>query len=170
MSEQLLPADIKINLDLLNVKQRAFVLAFKGDPLKAAKESQPDHPSPSDVAYRMMRHPMVRESIQAIRETLSETMIADSHEVLMFWSETMRDSQAGIKERTRCSELLGKFHGLLNDKLIVDNRKVVLNLTQQLGELLPHEEQQVRKAITQEQDDTIDAEYTNKLTVNIDEI
>lgn len=167
--DKLLP---KLRLDTLNPKQRMFVAAFLGDPVAAARTVLPNGTNSQvhGLSFRMMQHPVVRENIQIIREQLTETLIADSHEVLLYWSDTMRDKTLDRSQRTKCSELLGKFHGLLNDKLIVDNRKVVLNLTAELGQLLPHELEMAQKAIEADSEDFVDADYAETQAEAIDDL
>lgn len=49
--------------------------------------------------------------------------IASQDEVLIYFTEIMRDDKNDVSDRTKCAELLGKRFGLFKDKLELEQNK-----------------------------------------------
>lgn len=94
----------------LNARQQAFVDAYDGDGVAAARKA--GYSGTPEVlaitASKLLRVPKVREAIEARRATATKANIASREERQGFWTSVMRDQDGPMFDRLKASELLGK--------------------------------------------------------------
>lgn len=95
----------------LNIKQRAFVDAFKGNATLAAIEAGYPRTSASKAGQRMLANPKVRHAIRIRDELSPPPAVADRKERQSFWTTVLRDEEKDMRDRLKASELLGKSSG-----------------------------------------------------------
>lgn len=103
--------------DNLNTKQRKFVEAFEGNATEAAKKAGYSTKSAEVTGSRLLRNPKVYAAIKERENKESSSRIATRQERQEFWTGTMKDDGAEMKDRLKASELLGKSEGDFLEKI-----------------------------------------------------
>lgn len=94
----------------LNPKQSAFVEAYAGDGVEAARKAGYTG-SPETLAVtasKLLRVPKVAEAIAKRRQAKTARLIASREERQEFWTLVMKDAGEEMRERLKASELLGR--------------------------------------------------------------
>lgn len=94
----------------LNPKQQAFVDAYAGDGVDAARKAGYSG-TPQVLAItasKLLRVPKVRDAVEARRAKKANAAIATREERQSFWTSVMRDADGSMFDRLKASELLGK--------------------------------------------------------------
>lgn len=110
----------RLEYDKLTPKQKRFILYYRGTPTEAAKKA--GYSQPTTAAFKLMQKPLVRKAIDQIDKVLEKSIIADSVEILAFWTNIIRTPGIEIKDRIIASKLLGKYRGLLSERLMLEKR------------------------------------------------
>lgn len=100
---------------LFTPKQEAFISAYSGSIKKAAAKAGLNYQYCKDLATRP-------DIIAAIRERDKKELkplIATRQDRQKFWTDTMNDPTADLKDRLKASELLGKSNADFTDKILV---------------------------------------------------
>lgn len=112
-----------LDLDGLSRRQRLFVLKWDGRRPSAVAEDA-GYTDPDKAAYRLMSNPTILKNISLVNEALEKSMVVSKLEILNFWGQIMRGelNEEGFdaKDRFNASSKLATFHGLLSEKLIVE--------------------------------------------------
>lgn len=97
----------------LTPKQQRFVELYVVDPnaTKAAREAGYSAKTSEVQGCRLLKNVQVAKAIEAARAATARATIADAVERREFWTLTLRDKGADMKDRLRASELLGKADG-----------------------------------------------------------
>ena len=105
----------------LTAKQRAFVEAYAGNAVEAARIAgySGSYSVLGVVGAENLKKPKIAEAIQNRENKQSRHRIATREERQQFWSDTMNDDNETMKERLKASELLGKSNADFTDKVLV---------------------------------------------------
>lgn len=68
-------------------------------------------------ASKLLTNANVLQYVAERNEELSSSRIADMKEVKEFWTESMRDTEAELKDRLKASEFIAKSNGAFLDKV-----------------------------------------------------
>jgi phage terminase small subunit len=71
-------------------------------------------------ASRLLRNAKVQEYIAERNQALENDRIANMEEVKSFWTHTMRDQQAELKDRLKASEYIAKTNAAFIEKREID--------------------------------------------------
>lgn len=94
--------------DKLTVKQLRFVEAYDGNATAAAIAAGYSVKTACYIGNENLRKPNIIKAIKAREAKKVKPHIASREDRQKFWTETMRDTKADLKNRLRASELLGK--------------------------------------------------------------
>lgn len=97
----------------LTAKEQRFVDAYDGvgsDAARAAGYTGTDE-AIRTTACRMLKKPHIAAAIQSREKTRATKTIATREQRQEFWTETMNDVAAELRDRLKASELLGKSEG-----------------------------------------------------------
>ena len=121
-------------MELLTIKQRAFVEAYTGDGTAAARAAgYRDHGCNCRlVASQLMRNPVILKAILDRDRIINEPLIRSRLERQRWWVEMMQNEEADPRDRVRASELLAKSCGDFADTTI----NKTLNVTQPIMVIL----------------------------------
>ena len=97
--------------DALTVKQRRFVEAYTGNATAAAIEAGYSGKTAHSIGQENLTKPEIIVAIQARETVRTAPLIADREARQTFWSTTMNDHGAAMRDRLKASELLGKSEG-----------------------------------------------------------
>lgn len=94
----------------LSSKESAFVDAFDGNGTAACRKAgyAGNDQTLAVQASRLLRKPKVREAIEERRKKQASATIASRQQRQEFWTKTMQDVGAEMRDRLKASELLGK--------------------------------------------------------------
>lgn len=68
------------------------------------------------IGNENLKKPEIKSFIQDLAQQARNERIATAEEILVYLSETVRDTSESRRERTKAAELLGKRFGLFEDK------------------------------------------------------
>ena len=106
----------------LTTKQQRFVEYYDGNGVEAARKAGykgNDH-ALRTIAYENMTKPDIVSAIDA-REKKTEAKGIGTREARQkFWTDTMNDPEADMKDRLKASELLGRSFADFTDKVKTD--------------------------------------------------
>ena len=94
--------------DKLTVKQLRFVESYDGNATAAAIAAGYSVKTACFIGNENLRKPNIIKAIKAREAKKVKPHIASREDRQKFWTETMRDMTADLKNRLRASELLGK--------------------------------------------------------------
>lgn len=89
---------------MLTTKQKIFVESYSGSIKEASKSSGLSY----DYCRKIVTKPHILKAIRERESTQLNPLIATRQERQTFWTQTMKDDKADIKDRLKASELLGK--------------------------------------------------------------
>src|SRR5690349_5940748 len=94
----------------LTAKQQAFIAAYSGNGTEAARLAgyAGSDQVLGQVASENLKKPEIQKAIAARQSKASASLIASREERQTFWTSLMRDTELGLYDRVRASELLGK--------------------------------------------------------------
>ena len=101
----------------LTERQRKFCEAFAGNggnALQAARSAGYSNPDPEGA--RQIGKDRIRQALESLRLTTTDSAIATREERQQLWSSMIRDESLTPTERMRASELLGKSQGDFIDR------------------------------------------------------
>lgn len=105
--------------DGLTEKQRRFVEVFAsngGNAMAAARAA--GYSNPQQEGYRQIEKAGIRQAIEIMRKAITSKSIMTREERQSFWSAVARgETDAGMNERLRASELLGKSQADFLDRV-----------------------------------------------------
>ena len=94
--------------DKLTTKQLRFVESYDGNATAAAIAAGYSVKTACFIGNENLRKPNIIKAIKAREAKKVKPHIASREDRQKFWTETMRDMTADLKNRLRASELLGK--------------------------------------------------------------
>lgn len=111
----------------LSPRQRAFVVAYArhGVAERAAIEAGYSNRTARGSAARLLANAGIRAELSRISSIATTEAVADLRERREFWTRTMRDGDAPMRERLKASELLGKSEGDFLDRVEQGGEMVV---------------------------------------------
>lgn len=92
----------------LTTKQKAFIDAYCGNATEAALKAGYSKKTAAFIGAENLKKPKILEEIKKREEKRSNKRIATREERQLFWTQTMEDENADMRDRLRASELLGK--------------------------------------------------------------
>ena len=92
----------------LTAKQLRFVESYDGNATAAAIAAGYSVKTACFIGNENLRKPNIIKAIKAREAKKVKPHIASREDRQKFWTETMRDMKADLKNRLRASELLGK--------------------------------------------------------------
>lgn len=101
----------------LTAKQRRFVDAYDGNATAAALAAGYSAKTAQRIGSENLLKPLIAAAIKAREQERSSPLIATREERQSFWTATMRDEGAGMRDRLKASELLGKSEADFIDKV-----------------------------------------------------
>lgn len=113
---------------MLTERQRRFADAYLlgGNPCEAYRTAGYREKNATAASKRLLSAPAVKAYLQERSEAQTQRQVADATEVLQFLTSVLRGENGSDRERLRAAELLGKRHGLFNDKLTADTAAVII--------------------------------------------
>lgn len=113
---------------MLTTRQKCFADAYLlgGDPCEAYRAAGYKEKNVTAATKRLLGAPAVQEYLQERTAAGRERQVADATEVLQFLTSVLRGENGSDRERLRAAELLGKRHGLFNEKLTADTAAVII--------------------------------------------
>jgi phage terminase small subunit len=112
--------------DGLTEKQRRFCEAYSangGNALAAAREAGYKKPNPQGAEN--LAKPTIRDAIDRLRLSYTNSAIATREERQTFWTNMLRDPNVAERDRLRASELLGKSQADFIDRVDATTRIIV---------------------------------------------
>jgi phage terminase small subunit len=112
--------------DGLTEKQRRFCEAYSangGNALAAAREAGYKKPNPQGAEN--LAKPIIRDAIDRLRLSHTNSAIATREERQTFWTNMLRDPNVAERDRLRASELLGKSQADFIDRVDATTRIIV---------------------------------------------
>lgn len=92
----------------LTTKQKAFIEAYCGNATEAALKAGYSKKTAAFIGAENLKKPQIIEQIKKREEKRANKRIATREERQIFWTQTMKDEKADMRDRLRASELLGK--------------------------------------------------------------
>lgn len=92
----------------LTTKQQAFIQAYCGNATEAALKAGYSKKTAAFIGAENLKKPQIIEQIKKREEKRADKRIATREERQIFWTQTMKDEKADMRDRLRASELLGK--------------------------------------------------------------
>ena len=105
----------------LTAKQRAFIQHYTGNATEAALKAGYSKDTAYSIGQQNLKKLEIQKAIQQRERERLAPDIATREERLTFWTQTMRDSEVGMKERLKASELLGKAEGDFLERVEVEH-------------------------------------------------
>lgn len=93
----------------MSEKQLRFIELWNGNATQTAEAA--GYSTPSTAGKRCLDNVQICAEIQKKRASLLKPQIATREERQVFWTETMRNPEADMRDRLKTSELLGKSEG-----------------------------------------------------------
>ena len=97
--------------------QQAFVDVYAGNATEAAIKAGYSAKTARDMGCQNLALPQIRAALAAREDVESRVRIADRQTRQQFWTETMRNEGAELRDRLRASELLGRSEGDFLDRV-----------------------------------------------------
>lgn len=101
----------------LTAKQRAFVEAYDGNATQAALKAGYSPKTAGAIGDENLKKPEIAQAIRAREGEKLRPLIADREQRQRFWTETMLNLDAELRDRLRASELLGRSEGDFLDRI-----------------------------------------------------
>ena len=101
----------------LTPMQQAFVEAYAGNAAEAAIKAGYSAKAAREIGYQNLSNPTIKEAIAKREAVESRVRIANRQERQQFWTETMQNLDAEMRDRLRASELLGRSEGDFLDRV-----------------------------------------------------
>jgi len=103
----------------LTVKQRRFADYYigSGNATESAIKAGYSKRTATETGYENLRKPHIAKYIHDKNEAIASDRIADMQEVKEFWTNTMRDEEADLRERLKASEHIAKTNGAFLDRV-----------------------------------------------------
>lgn len=101
----------------LTTKQKAFIQAYCGNATEAALKAGYSKKTAAFIGAENLKKPQIIEQIKKREENRSNKRIATREERQIFWTQTMKDEKADMRDRLRASELLGKSEADFMEKV-----------------------------------------------------
>lgn len=101
----------------LTAKQRRFVDAYDGNATAAALAAGYSARTAQRMGSENLSKPLIATAIRARERARTSPLIATREERQSFWTATMRDESAEMRDRLKASELLGKSEADFIDKV-----------------------------------------------------
>lgn len=95
-------------MEKLTTKQKAFIQAYCGNATEAALKAGYSKKTAAFIGAENLKKPQIIEQIKKREEKRADKRIATREERQIFWTQTMKDEKADMRDRLRASELLGK--------------------------------------------------------------
>ena len=123
----------------LTTKQKAFIQSYCGNATEAALKAGYSKKTAAFIGAENLKKPQIIEQIKKREEKRADKRIATREERQIFWTQTMKDEKADMRDRLRASELLGKSEADFTEKVDVKGE-----LTLGLADLVQEVEKDVR--------------------------
>lgn len=101
----------------MTAKQQRFVDAYDGNATKAAIAAGYSKRTAQRMGSENLSKPLVAEAIRARERERASPVIATRKERQAFWTATMRNAKAEMRDRLKASELLGKSEADFLDRV-----------------------------------------------------
>lgn len=101
----------------LTARQQRFVDAYDGNATAAALAAGYSKKTAAFIGAENLKKPKIAAAIRARERERTSPLIATREERQSFWTATMRDEAAEMRDRLKASELLGKSEADFTDKL-----------------------------------------------------
>jgi len=98
-------------------------------------------------ASRLIRNDKVQEYIAKRNKQLESDRVASMEEVKQFWTNTMRDNEAEIKDRLKASEYIAKTNAAFIEKQQITG-EMTQNIQTDLSKLSVEELKQIESILT----------------------
>ena len=95
-------------MEKLTTKQKAFIQSYCGNATEAALKAGYSKKTAAFIGAENLKKPQIIEQIKKREEKRADKRIATREERQIFWTQTMKDEKADMRDRLRASELLGK--------------------------------------------------------------
>jgi phage terminase small subunit len=100
----------------LNAMQQRFIEAYAGNATEAALAAGYSPKTAEVQGCRLLKNVNIAKAIRKREAKAIRSTVATRVERQEFWSSTMRDGEAEMRERLKASELLGRSEGDFLDK------------------------------------------------------
>ena len=104
-------------------KQERFVAAYEGNATEAALKAGYSKKTAYAQGQRLLKNVEIADAIRQREKKNIDKVIAPRLERQSFWTATMRDEGAEMKDRLKASELLGKSEGDFLDRTEITGDK-----------------------------------------------
>ncbi|WP_333593040.1 terminase small subunit [Aminobacterium mobile] len=101
----------------LTTKQKAFIQSYCGNATEAALKAGYSKKTARSIGNENLTKPHIIAAIKKREEKRTNNRIATREERQIFWTQTMKDEKADMRDRLRASELLGKSEADFMDKI-----------------------------------------------------
>lgn len=101
----------------LTARQQRFVDAYDGNATAAALAAGYSKKTAAFIGAENLKKPKIAAAIRTREQKRASPLIATREERQSFWTATMRDKSAEMRDRLKASELLGKSEADFIDKL-----------------------------------------------------
>ena len=101
----------------LTTRQQRFVDAYDGNATAAALAAGYSKRTAQRMGSENLSKPLVAEAIRARERERASPVIATREERQAFWTATMRNVKAEMRDRLKASELLGKSEADFVDRV-----------------------------------------------------
>lgn len=117
---------IKLRSDKLTPRQVSFVLAYAGDPAKAAIKAGYKFESTGSLLLKRsdILNAIIDRDAALDKLPKSTDPLMDLHQLRQFWTGVISDDTVPMGHRIRTSELLAKSYGGFVEKLIVKSHEI----------------------------------------------
>ncbi len=111
----------------LTPKQESFsqLVVKYGDYSKAYREAyNAENMKPGTIskrAYELVYTPKISERILELQTELKDQNIAETKDILRFWTRQMNSEKMKLSDRLRASELLAKHLGMFTEKIQINS-------------------------------------------------
>ena len=109
----------KLDSGGLTPKQRAFVEAYTGNGVEAARKAgyRGIMSTLSAIATENLNKPLVKKAMEERLNRATKRRIATREELQEFWSEVTYNPDIQMRDRMKASELLGKSQAAFTEKI-----------------------------------------------------
>lgn len=119
-------------MDKLTAKQRAWIDYYKAGETATNAARLAGYKAKDDNAYQSIGSENLRKLADYVAdrdELLDRARVADMAEINAFWSDTMRDDTADIKDRLKASELRARSIGaFIERREIIGSQTITVKL------------------------------------------
>jgi phage terminase small subunit len=108
----------------LTEKQKRFADYYieTGNATESAIRAGYSQNTATETGYENLRKPHIKEYIEERNKALESDRIANMEEVKTFWTNTMRNGNADLKDRLKASEYIAKTNAAFIEKQEVDSK------------------------------------------------